>query len=121
MIRPVVDLSPSMAIRVRAWERVHKVDTELLFGCGYYPRGGCQDCSWNQPNLSCKFSHILSDTRLSTPYTPNQQAPSTQIQIQTKKKRDKTAWGVNLESILSKLPPAIQEEFKRILNQYKED
>ncbi len=111
----VVDLSHSMAIRVSIWEKLHKLNTDLLFNCGYYPRGGCQDCSFTLPNPSCKFSHILLDTRPGTPYIPNQLTRRTQAQAQTKKKRDKTAWGISIEKILPKLPPHIREEILRLM------
>jgi hypothetical protein len=97
----VIDLSPSMALRVREWYRQrHKLDVKLLFECAYYPRGGCQNCSWDSPNSDCKWSHILIDTRVDG---------SGQLRMRGGKKKD------SLEKILSRLPKEAMEEIKMIL------
>jgi len=96
----VIDLSPSMALRVRDWYRLrNKLDVKLLFECAYYPRSGCQDCSWESPNPDCKWSHILIDTRIGGGH----------LRMRDGKKKD------SLEKILSRLPKEVMEEIKMIL------
>ena len=99
----VIDLSPQMQQRVSEWKRNgHDLDVSLLFNCSYYPRGGCQDCSFDSPNSSCKWSHILTDTRIDPPLK--------QTIKQVKKNRK-----VNIEILLSRLPAEVQDEIRKII------
>lgn len=100
----IIDLSPSMAVRVRDWTRLHKLDVTLLFNCAYYPRGGCQDCSFDAPNGRCKRSHILIDTQCNPP----------EISLKTKS-RNRRKKEININILLSKLPTEIQEEIRKII------
>lgn len=103
----IIDLSQSMQRRVIEYKRMgHKIDLTLLYECAYYPRGGCQDCSFGSPNADCKWSHILIDTRC------NPSIPS------STKHRDKTGKKViNLDVLLSKLPEEIREEIRKIIQE----
>lgn len=99
----IIDLSPSMQERVNQWQRLgHKTDPILLNQCAYYPRGGCQDCTFDQPNDSCKWSHILIDTRINPPLK--------QTIKQVKKNRK-----VNIDVLFSQLPEEVREEIRRII------
>lgn len=47
------------------------IDIQLLSECAYYPRvpafgrpPKCRSCSFTHPNLSCRYGHILIDTRI---------------------------------------------------------
>jgi len=99
----IIDLSPSMKERVDQWQRLgHKTDPTLLYQCSYYPRGGCQDCSFDSPKEDCKWSHILIDTRIDPPVK--------QTIKQVKKNRK-----INIEVLLSRLPVEVQDEIRKIL------
>jgi hypothetical protein len=99
----VIDLSNSMQERVTEWKRVgHDLDTSLLFNCSYYPRGGCQDCTFDSPNLSCTKAHLLIDTRINPP-----------LNLKTKIRSGKRE--VSLGGLISKLPKEAQEEVRKII------
>src|SRR3989304_1397695 len=99
----LIDLSLSMKERVDEWQRRgHKTDQTLLYQCAYYPRGGCQHCSFDSPNDRCKWSHILTDTRIDPPLK--------QTIKQVKKNRK-----INIDGLLSRLPTDVQEEIRKIL------
>ena len=98
----IIDLSPSMQERVTEWQRLgHQLDVTLLYQCGYYPRGGCQDCSFDSPNDRCKQSHILIDTRINPPL----------LNLKSKKQ---SKGKVNFETLLSRLPEEAREAVRRI-------
>jgi len=97
----IVDLSLSMQQRVDEWRRTgHKLDLQLLFNCSYYPRGGCQDCSFDAPNPKCKWAHLLIDTRINPP------------KFSFKQKSKQT---INLETLIHKLPEKVQQQIRDIL------
>jgi hypothetical protein len=99
----VIDLSFGMTARIREWYRLgNKIDVRLLFECAYYPRGGCQDCSWELPNSDCKWSHILIDTRIDG---------DGHLRMREGRKRQES-----LEKILSKLPKEVMDEIKQVLS-----
>ncbi len=56
-----LQLSPLMQQAISNWRRLgHLTDDTLISQCAYYPRSGCQHCSFQSPNPSCNHSHILT-------------------------------------------------------------
>jgi len=111
-------ISMVIAPYVREWvARGHSIDDKLLVECAYYPRGGCQHCSWNRPNPHCKWSHILVDTRIDpfhpspTPTNPTPSKGKTDGQPHFK------AWGIDLSSLMKKVPKSMREEMERIIRE----
>ena len=101
----IIDLSPAMQERMREYQRMgHKIDETLLYECAYYPRGGCQNCTFDSPNDRCKWAHILIDTRINPPLN--------QTIKQVKKNRK-----INIDVLLSRLPKEVREEIRKILGE----
>ena len=102
---PVIDLSPGMKVRVGEWGRQgHQLDIKLLFECAYYPRGGCQNCSWDKPNPKCPYSHILIDTRIGGAPIPPQRV----VKV---KKSERKFW----KELWEGLTPQLREEIEKVL------
>lgn len=98
----VIDISKRMQVRLSEWYRLgNKLDVKLLFECAYYPRGGCNDCSWDYPNGNCKRAHILIDTRIDG---------GGHLRVKGGgRKKD------SLERVLLKLPKEARDEIQMIL------
>jgi hypothetical protein len=104
-MRNVIDLSLGMTQRVREWYRLgNKLDVRLLNECSYYPRGGCQDCSWEAPNPDCKWSHILIDTRC------DNRGNAGRIHLKVVKRKEN--W---LAALIAKLPKEAREEIEKVM------
>ena len=104
----LIDLSPTMLARIKNYN--HPVDRLLLSECAYYPRAGCQDCSFDQPLSKCKFSHILIDTRITSPVTSQVKSP-----LKSKQKDDLWHW----KQLLSTLPSSAQAEVRKLMKEVR--
>jgi hypothetical protein len=96
------------------WGKRYPIDNQLLDQCAYYPKAGCQYCSFDSPNPECSRSHILSDTRI----TPA--SPSIASNLGRSSKRatgKKEAWGISLEKIWEKLPESVRMEVEGVFQQ----
>lgn len=97
----IIDLSPAMLQRVKNYN--HKIDRRLLSECAYYPRMGCQNCSWQSPNPDCRWSHILIDTRCG----------GEPVIMRKRVIKKKEGW---LRELINKLPPSAQREVEEIMS-----
>jgi len=101
----MLQLSPLMQKWVRLWiGSGHKLDERLLVECAYYPRGGCQNCSWDTPRPECQWSHILIDSRID---------PSEIRSV--KKKKVRSVFGKDLEELMKQLTPSDRMKVEEIL------
>lgn len=99
---------------IRDWmETGHSLDKKLLLECAYYPRGGCQDCTFTNPNPKCDKSHIL---KLEPPKHPGKVYNMHGEPIKPKPVVNKmTAWGKDLTSIWSTLPEDVKSQVMGVL------
>jgi hypothetical protein len=115
-MKPVIQLSPLMQQAVRSWhQNGHHLDVTLLNECAYYPRQGCDQCTFNNPNPHCKRAHILVDTRIGFNWVPPQkqvQKDTLSTPKQPKTREEKLS---AMEKFCQSLPSHVREEVMRVL------